>query len=38
MLHAFDALYRTELARAGLQIPAATAEGISAERDRATHA
>lgn len=38
MLRAFDGLYRAELARAGLQIPAAIAEGISAEHDRATHA
>jgi hypothetical protein len=38
MLRAFDHLYRTELARAGLQIPAPTAEGASATHDRITHA
>lgn len=38
MLRAFDRLYRTELARAGLQIPPSTAEGASAEHDRVTHA
>lgn len=38
MLRAFDALYRTELARAGLQIPPSTAEGASVEHDRVTHA
>ena len=38
MLRAFDGLYRTELARAGLQIPRATAEGASTEHDRVTHA
>lgn len=38
MLRAFDGLYRSELARAGLQIPAANAEGASRKHDRVTHA
>lgn len=38
MLRAFDGLYRAELARAGLQIPAVNAEGASRKHDRVTHA
>lgn len=38
MLRAFDGLYRAELARAGLQIPAVNAEGASRKHDHVTHA